>query len=303
MGELVLLVGISGSGKSSYARQCADLGYTIVSSDAIRAEILGNENDQSKNPEVFKVLHERVIHLLRAGGKIVYDATNLSAKRRTNFLKTIKHIDCRKVCVVFATPIEMCVERDSKRSRSVGRNIILKQLKQFEMPHKYEGWDEIKVRQVERGKRVNLFKELEKTKGFAQDNPYHQENLSTHMADAANLSSKLEPSYLTQALLIHDIGKLYTKTFYNTHGEKTDYAHFYGHANVSSYIYLCSFGFNYEYAEDKLILDLIAFHMQPKFPGYEHWKKKMSKYFDEEFFKDLEKMDYYDKKASRNNIN
>ena len=57
---LTVMVGLSGSGKSTIARtELADENTVIVSSDAIREELCGTVEDQSKNVEVFKLFHEK----------------------------------------------------------------------------------------------------------------------------------------------------------------------------------------------------------------------------------------------------
>ena len=60
-----MMVGVAGSGKSFIAR---DLGCPIVSSDAIRAELFGSEEDQSHNGEVFNELHKRIKNYLAING-------------------------------------------------------------------------------------------------------------------------------------------------------------------------------------------------------------------------------------------
>ena len=77
-----MLVGISGSGKSSHK---FEEEVVKISSDALRAELYGDENDQTHNAEIFNELHKRVIKHLKAGDNVVYDATNLSRRRRIAF--------------------------------------------------------------------------------------------------------------------------------------------------------------------------------------------------------------------------
>mgnify|MGYP003324219881 CR=1 FL=1 len=58
MPKFYMMVGLSGCGKSTYA---ATLNAKVISSDAIRAEVFGDENDQTHNAQVFEILHKRVI--------------------------------------------------------------------------------------------------------------------------------------------------------------------------------------------------------------------------------------------------
>ena len=48
--------------------------------------MLNDINDQSKNTEVFEILHRRIKDDLREGKNVVYDATNLNRRRRTHFI-------------------------------------------------------------------------------------------------------------------------------------------------------------------------------------------------------------------------
>ena len=81
MNKLVMLVGLPGSGKSTYAGKLKKEGVIIHSSDRVREE-LGDVNDQSKNEEVFRILHKRIKDDLKSGKSVAYDATNLNRKRR-----------------------------------------------------------------------------------------------------------------------------------------------------------------------------------------------------------------------------
>lgn len=59
---LYIMIGLSGSGKSSIAKEIAKTSENtiIVSSDAIREELTGKVEDQTKNEEVFKIFHKRI---------------------------------------------------------------------------------------------------------------------------------------------------------------------------------------------------------------------------------------------------
>lgn len=287
-----MMVGLSGSGKSSFAKFCK---APIFSSDAIRAEVYGDENDQTHNQKVFQILHKRITDCLKEGKDCVYDATNLSAKRRKAFLNSISHIECEKVCIVMATPFEVCVERDSKRNRRVGREVIFRQTTQFQMPHKYEGWDQIKIIEDE-------FKNLTDLSSYfyfdtAHDSPYHKETIQEHMQMAATLYeydndlNRDESVYF--ALLYHDLGKIPTKVFHDSKGNQTDIAHFYGHERVSTYLYLTSKERAERFDFEDETLYLIQYHMEPYLRKGESWEK-FKQNFNEDFIKKLITVNKYD---------
>ena len=285
-----MLVGLSGSGKSSYK---FEEEIIKVSSDALRAELYGDENDQAHNSEIFNELHRRIINFLKKGNNVVYDATNLSRRRRIAFLNNIKYINCTKNCIVFATSYKECIKRDSERDKTVGKSIILKQMRQFQMPIFNEGWNNIFIRQVEITKRENLGLILKKCREISHDNPYHLESIGEHMNIAYELAkNKNEKPEIISALLYHDIGKIITKDFYNSKGEKTNIAHYYNHEKVSSYLFLTSEFFSFGKTCSK-IQWLIENHMRPYFQGYEKWREKQNK----DLIQDLEIFHEYDKLA------
>ena len=217
-----MLVGLSGSGKSSYN---FEEEVVKISSDALRAELYGDENDQTHNAEVFNELHKRVILNLKNGKNVVYDATNLSRRRRVAFLKTIAHIPCKKICVVFKTPYEVCVKRDSLRPRKVGISVIFKQLKQFQMPQYDEGWDLIDFTYLPIDKAVDPFVLVELSKLVEHDNPHHLETIGRHIQMTYDKLCKMtKDKKLRFAGLFHDLGKVSTKCFRNARGEKTNIA-------------------------------------------------------------------------------
>lgn len=109
-----MMVGLPGSGKSFTAESIPNA--VVHSSDAIRAEVLGDENDQTQQDLVFQTLHKRVLQDLADGKDVVYDATNINYKRRIGFLDRVRALhkhDLRTVCLFMATPYEVCLERNN----------------------------------------------------------------------------------------------------------------------------------------------------------------------------------------------
>lgn len=290
MPNFYMLVGLSGSFKSSYQ---FDEEIVKISSDSLRKELFGDENDQTHNAEIFNELHKRVVLNLKNGKNVVYDATNLSARRRIAFLNSIRHINCKKECIVLATPFEECVKRDAERARTVGREVILKQMKRFQMPQYDEGWDIIFVKQY--CERIKLYTLYNYAYHIEHDNPHHLESIGKHlyMTETYLKNNGISlTSPLIQAAKFHDIGKLYTKNFCNSKGEKTKEAHYYSHEKVSSYLYLTSEYFSRTRFCFKTIW-LIENHMRPYYSGYEKWKSTQNP----EWVKDLEILHLADQEA------
>jgi predicted kinase len=123
-GSLTVLIGAPGSGKSTHAARRAELGETVISSDAIRAEH-GDVNDQTRNDEVFAEIHARVSAGLMAGRRIVVDATNTKPTERAALLAIAAETGTEwTLAVVIQTPLAVCLARNAARDRHVPEGFI-----------------------------------------------------------------------------------------------------------------------------------------------------------------------------------
>lgn len=244
MAELIMMVGVAGSGKSTVAMHYALTKSAIIhSSDGVREEIYGDENCQKNPGRVFDILHQRIIKDLSNGFDVVYDATNLNCKRRMNFLKTIAHIDCKKTCVVVVTTPEDIEERMKLRERKVPMEVVHKQMCQFQCPNYYEGWDKIEVRYNSKPEDCHAsYKKLGRECDIPHDNHHHSLSIFDHMSKAADIAEDFawkddELSLVNERWVarIHDIGKPRCKTFIDREGNPTKEAHYYGHQNYGAY--------------------------------------------------------------------
>ena len=235
-----MLVGISGSGKSTFAEKIKHWGelekedVEIFSSDEIRKELYGDASIQKDHEKVFRILHKRVKEALSQGKTAVYDACNLSAKRRKAFLQEIQKYKTSKSCIVIASDYDSCVENQKKRDRKVPVEVIKKQIKSFEFPDwKLEGWDFVYY--ISPFHNFSLEEELEKLRGISHDNPHHSLTIGEHMLLAEKLAKEDgAPKVVVSACRYHDIGKGFCKEFKNYKGEPSEIAHYYGHQNVSA---------------------------------------------------------------------
>src|SRR5467141_367644 len=83
---LVLLIGASGSGKSTFAARHFD-AQTVISSDQLRGALAGDEADQHATDAAFGRLHQFVDARLAAGDLAVVDATNVEWMRRSELVR------------------------------------------------------------------------------------------------------------------------------------------------------------------------------------------------------------------------
>ena len=88
MSSFIMMIGLPGSGKSTIAQAYSEgYGYEVVSSDAIREELYGDAAIQGDPQKVFKVFHQRIEEVLKAGNNCIADATNLKRKNRISMLR------------------------------------------------------------------------------------------------------------------------------------------------------------------------------------------------------------------------
>ncbi|MFE0652934.1 polynucleotide kinase-phosphatase [Streptomyces sp. NPDC059534] len=112
--SLVVLVGATGSGKSTFARRHFK-PTEVVSSDFCRGLVADDENDQSASRDAFDVLHYIVGKRLEAGRLTVVDATNVQQEARRQLVQLARTHDVLPIAIVLDLPEEVC------RSRNAGR--------------------------------------------------------------------------------------------------------------------------------------------------------------------------------------
>jgi protein phosphatase len=129
--SLVILIGVSGSGKSTFAR--AHFRPTeVISSDFCRGLIADDQNDQSATPEAFELLGYIVGKRLKAGRLTVVDATNVQPEARGQLVAIAREHDVLPVAIVFDVPESVCVARNSTRpDRDFGAHVVRRQRDQL----------------------------------------------------------------------------------------------------------------------------------------------------------------------------
>jgi predicted kinase len=298
--DFVMLVGLPGSGKSTLTEKEYS-NYSVHSSDAIREELSGDVNNQDINKQVFEVLHKRVKEDLIQGKNVVYDATNISWKRRKAFLQELNSIPCYKVCILMATPFELCLERNKARERVVPYFVIERMYKNFDIPWYNEGWDSIEIAYTNASV-MSYYGDWSRFMSdhfdFDQESKWHTETLGDHCLKTLqyvqsresdlNSINELETKI---AAALHDCGKPFVKAFKDSKGNDSEFAHFYNHENVGAYN---SLFYNKEEGVDSLLVAaLIRYHMILHF--FKDWKQKTIDKYEAEFtsHKWLKEMEFY----------
>lgn len=140
-GNLIILCGISGSGKSTYAHNLSEsdpLNHVIINRDKIRELIFGytensiseywSKKDIHKYEKEITAYEDVLIHEgLTKGKTVIVDATHL----KRSYLERFKYWNVETNIVILFTSLQECIERNSKRSRQVDVGFIKKQYSNF----------------------------------------------------------------------------------------------------------------------------------------------------------------------------
>lgn len=134
--ELIIPIGISGSGKSRlYNLNYQD--YVKICPDDIRKELTGSISDQSKNKEVFELAQKRIDDCIANDKNVFYDATNINTEYRKKFVNKYKETNVRIVYVILPADVNISYQRikndlDNKVDRSkVSYQVLLRQYEMY----------------------------------------------------------------------------------------------------------------------------------------------------------------------------
>jgi putative nucleotidyltransferase with HDIG domain len=295
--RFLMLIGIAGSGKSTVAKELMNERNDIIylSSDALREELLGDVDDQSKQADIFQEMAKRTKEALKNNIHVIYDATNVSRKKRKGLLQQLpKDID--KVACFVSTEYKDILDQNMNRERTVPHHVIDRMYKTMQIPIYSEGWDKIVFFHHDNitanklpeqftdavkmgaslgregygimGFLASYFDEFFGVYDLAQDSKYHSLSVSRHIYYVYRHvlenwdENDFEKDVMIWTALLHDVGKAFCKNFYNRKGEETRYANFIGHENVGSQMalhFLHKLNFEDEFIHK--VATLIQFHM------------------------------------------
>jgi protein phosphatase len=124
---VVALMGVSGSGKSTFAKKHFK-PTEVLSSDYFRALVSDDENNQMVSAQAFDALYYIANKRLDLGLLTVIDATNVQKESRAGVLKLAREQNCHAIAIVLDIPEKICRERNDKRpDRNFGNHVITKQ--------------------------------------------------------------------------------------------------------------------------------------------------------------------------------
>ncbi|MYY00181.1 polynucleotide kinase-phosphatase [Streptomyces sp. SID486] len=130
--SLVVLVGASGSGKSTFARRHFK-PTEVISSDFCRGLVADDENDQGATRDAFDVLHYIAGKRLAAGRRTVVDATSVQQDSRRRLVELAREHDVLPIAIVLDTPEEVCAQRNAARTdrADMPRRVIQRHIREL----------------------------------------------------------------------------------------------------------------------------------------------------------------------------
>lgn len=216
-------------------------------------------------------MKKRTIDALNSGHDVIYDATNINAKKRIALLNELPK--CERIAYLLLADIDLILYQNKKRNRNVPEDVINRMYKRFQMPSYSEGFDDIII-SVNKDDiyAPSLEYEMKHNDVCNHDNPHHTLSCGAHCKQAEIEVMKLigknyyidDKDYCIILLLAaryHDLCKYKCKTFDKEKG----IAHFYGHEYASAYDFLTLSGggemFGLTKDEALLVANLINDHM------------------------------------------
>lgn len=141
---LTVLVGLPGSGKSTWARKNLT-NEVFVSPDEIRYNQFHVQFEKKIEPEVWKVVFALLEAHLKLGESVVIDATNLTVSRRKRFIQLAKKLNASARAVFVNTPLSKCLKQNRQRRQfeHVSDKLIIEMAHQLVKPSKGEGFDKV----------------------------------------------------------------------------------------------------------------------------------------------------------------
>jgi len=127
--QVIIMVGYPGSGKSSVANHiCEDERFVLIQGDVYKT-----------SPKMLKA----ALPSVKEGKSIIFDATNSSTKKRSEYIEFAKKHDYGVVCIHVSTPLEEAYKRNKLRddTKQVPKIAYSVYTKHYNAPSVEEGFE------------------------------------------------------------------------------------------------------------------------------------------------------------------
>ncbi|MCW5314503.1 AAA family ATPase [Nostoc sp. KVJ3] len=132
--SLLLLIGLPGSGKSTFAKQLlAEYPQmSLISTDAIRGKLFGSEALQGPWLLIWQEVERQFQQAISTENTAIFDATNAQRRHRREVIALARELGFAQITGIWVdTPVWLCLARNKKRSRQVPEEIILRMHRQL----------------------------------------------------------------------------------------------------------------------------------------------------------------------------
>ncbi|HEY0010623.1 MAG TPA: ATP-binding protein [Candidatus Paceibacterota bacterium] len=147
MSIVIVGIGVPGSGKTTFLKRLAEeRRLTYINKDDIRAELLGDVNDQSRNRDVWIESERRTNEALKANRDVVLDATYAERWKRVELIESLRAHGAHKVfAAYFDIPFEQASAQNEGREYVVGERDMawFREQLEKEPPSEEEGFDAV----------------------------------------------------------------------------------------------------------------------------------------------------------------
>lgn len=139
----IITVGVSASGKSTFAAECVKQGFTEINRDWIRFNLVkpganwsNYRFNKTNENEVSRIHGQMIMEAYGRGDDIVISDTNLNYGRRNKLVKTLEGLGYTVEIRTFNVSRETAIKRDNLRANGVGQDVIYRQFQDW---NKYTG--------------------------------------------------------------------------------------------------------------------------------------------------------------------
>ncbi len=207
--SLVLMIGASGSGKSTFARKHFGQ-YEVISSDFCRGMVSNDENNQKATPDAFELLNYVIAKRLQNGLLTVVDATNVQPESRKKLTQLAREYHALPVAVVLDLPERVCEDRNALRTDRNFRGHVIRQQKQ-------QLRRSIKRLKREGFRKIHIFKseeEVEAVKGVEREKLYSNKK---ELHGPFDIIGDIHGCYVETVELLEKLGYQWTEVSYDNH--------------------------------------------------------------------------------------
>lgn len=149
MSALYIMVGLPGSGKSTYAKETllkANPDWAYVSRDEVRYQYVSDQEHYfDKEDEVYREFCNRIEMYLLQNKNVIADATHLTVGSRKKLVNKLRVKPDKMYAIFMDTPFDTCMARNAERTgiTRVPDQQMYRMKNGFKRPEHYEGFETI----------------------------------------------------------------------------------------------------------------------------------------------------------------